>query len=95
VLDGITLVVLGRLPTDAEKRLTLGLVARTADRQAAWKEVARALAATSEGKQRSDAGGARGAFELWRASNRAADGVRLFDAPLEETPVKPLPPAKK
>ena len=52
VLDGITLVVLGRLPTDAEKRLTLGLVAKAADRKAAWLEVAKALAATGEGKQR-------------------------------------------
>ena len=54
ILDGITLVVLSRLPTDAEKRLTLGLVAKAADRKAAWLEVAMALAATGEGRQRSD-----------------------------------------
>jgi hypothetical protein len=57
ILDGITLVVLGRLPTDAEKKLTLRLVAQSNDRKAAWLEVARALASTGEGKQRSDASG--------------------------------------
>jgi hypothetical protein len=36
------------LPTDIEKRLTLGLVAKSGDRHAAWKEVAKALSATDE-----------------------------------------------
>jgi len=57
VLDGITLVVLGRLPTDSEKRLTLGLVTKSADRKAAWLEVARALAGTAEGHERSSTTG--------------------------------------
>ena len=57
ILDGITLVVLGRLPTEAEKKLTLGLIAQSADRKAAWLGVAKALAATGEGRQRSDATG--------------------------------------
>ena len=55
MLEAVSLVVLGRLPTDAEKKLTLGLVAKAADRKAAWIEVAKALAATDEGKLRSDA----------------------------------------
>ena len=64
ILDGITLVVLGRLPTDAEKKLTLGLISKAADRKAAWLEVAKALAATGEGKERSDATGSGDVIEL-------------------------------
>jgi hypothetical protein len=44
VLEALTLVTAGRLPTDVEKRLTLGLVAKANDRKAAWAEVAKALA---------------------------------------------------
>lgn len=57
ILDFITLDVLGRLPTDAEKKLTLRLVSKAADRKAAWLDVARALAETSDGKTRSDTTG--------------------------------------
>ena len=53
---------LGRLPTDAEKRLKLGLVGKAADRKAAWLEVAKALASTGESKQRSDA--AKGVIDV-------------------------------
>jgi RNA polymerase sigma factor (sigma-70 family) len=44
VLEALTLVTAGRLPTDAEKRLALGLVAKANDRKAAWAEVAKAMA---------------------------------------------------
>jgi hypothetical protein len=50
VLDGLTLALLGRLPTASEK-LTLAAVGKAADRAAAWVEVARALAATEEAKK--------------------------------------------
>jgi hypothetical protein len=49
MLEAVTLATVGRLPTDTEKRLTLGLVAKTADRSAAWVEVAKALSTTEEG----------------------------------------------
>ncbi len=49
MLEAVTLVTVGRLPTDTEKRLTLGLVAKAADRKAAWLEVAKALSATNDG----------------------------------------------
>jgi len=52
MLEAVTLATVGRLPTDAEKRLTLGLVGKTVDRKAAWVEVAKALAATEEGTKR-------------------------------------------
>jgi hypothetical protein len=51
VLDGVSLVVLGRLPTESEKRLTLATIGKAADRTAAWVEVARALSATEEAKK--------------------------------------------
>jgi hypothetical protein len=54
MLEAITLAALGRLPTDAEKRLTLGLVATAADRKAAWVGVARALSATEEATRRAE-----------------------------------------
>ncbi len=52
MLEAVTLATVGRLPTDTEKRLTLGLVAKTADRKAAWLEVAKALAGTGDGAKR-------------------------------------------
>jgi RNA polymerase sigma factor (sigma-70 family) len=51
VLDGVSLVVLGRLPTESEKRLTLATIGKAADRTAAWVEAARALSATEEAKK--------------------------------------------
>jgi hypothetical protein len=51
VLDGVSLVVLGRLPTESEKKLTLAAVGKAADKTAAWVEVAKALAATEEAKK--------------------------------------------
>jgi hypothetical protein len=50
ILDGLTLALLGRLPTASEK-LTLAAVGKAADRAAAWVEVAKALAATEEAKK--------------------------------------------
>jgi hypothetical protein len=50
VLDGVSLVVLGRLPTESERRLTLAAVGKAADRRAAWVEVAKALSATEEAR---------------------------------------------
>jgi RNA polymerase sigma factor (sigma-70 family) len=49
MLEAVTLATVGRLPTDVEKRLTLGLVAKAGDRAAAWIEVAKALSGTDEG----------------------------------------------
>jgi RNA polymerase sigma factor (sigma-70 family) len=51
VLDGVSLVVLGRLPTESEKTLTLAAVGKAADKTVAWVEVAKALSATEEAKK--------------------------------------------
>jgi hypothetical protein len=48
MLEAVTLAAAGRLPTETEKRLTLALVSKSADRKAAWVEVAKVLA--GEGK---------------------------------------------
>jgi hypothetical protein len=50
VLEAVTLAVVGRLPTDGEKRLTLAAVSKAGDRKAAWVEVAKALAGSPEAK---------------------------------------------
>jgi RNA polymerase sigma factor (sigma-70 family) len=50
VLDGVSLAVLGRLPTESEKKLTLATIGKAGDRKAAWVEAARALSATEEAK---------------------------------------------
>ena len=55
VFDGIALTVLGRLPTESEKSLTLAGVAKAPDRRAAWLDVANALAGTNEAKKHVDA----------------------------------------
>ncbi|HSQ57402.1 MAG TPA: DUF1549 domain-containing protein, partial [Gemmata sp.] len=44
ILEAVTLATSSRLPTDLEKKLTLALVAKSADRKAAWIEVAKVLA---------------------------------------------------
>jgi hypothetical protein len=46
VLEAVTLATLGRLPTDAERRVAVAAAGTAADRKAAWVAVARALAAT-------------------------------------------------
>lgn len=51
ILDGISLVIVGRLPTMNEKSLTLAAVGKAADRKAAWLDVAKALAGTDEAKK--------------------------------------------
>jgi hypothetical protein len=51
VLDALTLAAAGRLPTAAERALTLAAVSKASDRKAAWLEVARALAATDEARR--------------------------------------------
>ncbi|HEY1187670.1 MAG TPA: sigma-70 family RNA polymerase sigma factor [Gemmata sp.] len=43
LLEAVTLATLSRLPTDAEKALTLAAVGSASDRKAAWVAVARAL----------------------------------------------------
>ena len=44
VLEAVTLAAAGRLPTDPEKRLVLATIGKSADKKAAWVEVAKALA---------------------------------------------------
>jgi len=56
MLEAVTLAAVGRLPTDAEKRLTLSLVAKAQDRKGAWVEVAQALTTTEEGAKRTASG---------------------------------------
>jgi hypothetical protein len=51
MLEAVTLAAAGRLPTETEKKLTLGLVAKAADRKAAWVEVAKILNTTDDGKK--------------------------------------------
>lgn len=55
VLDAVALTVLGRLPTESEKSLTLAGVAKAPDRRAAWLGVAKALGNTDEAKKHADA----------------------------------------
>ena len=101
ILDGITLVVLGRLPSESEKKLALGLVAKAADRKAAWLEVARALASTSEGKERSDALELKDRVKLWSVIDGTPSTLESTVTPAWTTElrgtleVRPVVPAKK
>jgi RNA polymerase sigma factor (sigma-70 family) len=109
ILDFVTIDVLGRLPTETEKKLTLGLVSKAADRKAAWQEVAKALAATGAGKQRSDRGDLidldfdvielKGTIEapgdVLHLHVKPEAEVRPELAPRGNPEVKPVPPAKK
>ena len=51
ILDGLSLVILNRLPTDTEKKLILEVVTTTPDRKAAWLGVANILAGSNEAKK--------------------------------------------
>lgn len=53
VLEAVTLATLGRLPTAEEKRATLAVIGTAKDRKAAWVELGKALAASDEGKKKS------------------------------------------
>jgi RNA polymerase sigma factor (sigma-70 family) len=50
VLDALAAAVLGRLPTESERRLILAAVAKAPDKAAAWREVIAALGGTDEAK---------------------------------------------
>ncbi len=52
VLDGLSAAILGRLPTESERKLILLQVSKSPDRKAAWLEVAGTLAGTEEARQR-------------------------------------------
>jgi hypothetical protein len=54
VFDGLALTIIGRLPTESEKSLTLTGVAKAQDKRAAWLELGKALAATEEGKKHAE-----------------------------------------
>jgi RNA polymerase sigma factor (sigma-70 family) len=55
VLEAVTLAVLGRLPTVEEKRATLAVIGTAQDRKAAWLGIAKAYAASDEGKKHAGA----------------------------------------
>lgn len=55
VLEGITLAAVGRLPTPEEKRATLAVIGTAQDKKAAYVKLAKALAATEEGKKHAPA----------------------------------------
>jgi RNA polymerase sigma factor (sigma-70 family) len=51
VLEALALATLGRLPTESEKKLVLASVSKQEDKTAAWREVLKTFAGTSEAKQ--------------------------------------------
>lgn len=55
VLDGLSAAVLGRLPTESERKLILANIAKAPDKAAAWREVIGTLSGTDEAKQHADA----------------------------------------
>jgi len=55
VLEAVTLAALGRLPTKEEKRATLAVFGTAQDRKAAWVGLAKAYAASDEGKKHAGA----------------------------------------
>lgn len=54
VLETVTLAVLGRLPTAEEKRATLAVIGTAQDRKAGWIGLAKAYAASEEGKKHAE-----------------------------------------
>lgn len=55
VLDGLSAAVLGRLPTESERKLILANVAKAPDKATAWREVIGTLSGTDEARQHADA----------------------------------------
>ncbi|HVK17539.1 MAG TPA: DUF1549 domain-containing protein, partial [Fimbriiglobus sp.] len=54
VLDALSAAVLGRLPTESERKLILATVAKGQDRAAAWREVIATLGGTDEAKKHAE-----------------------------------------
>ncbi len=54
ILESLTLAITGRLPTDTEKKLVAGMVAKEKDKIAAWAGIAGTLAGTDEAKTHAD-----------------------------------------
>jgi hypothetical protein len=54
VLDALSAAVLGRLPTESERKLILAAVAKGQDKAAAWREVIATLGATDEAKKHAE-----------------------------------------
>jgi RNA polymerase sigma factor (sigma-70 family) len=54
ILESLTLAIAGRLPTDTEKKLVAGMVAKEKDKKAAWAGVAGTLASTDEAKKHAE-----------------------------------------
>ncbi len=75
ILESLTLAITGRLPTDTEKKLVAGMVAKEKDKAAAWAGIAGTLAGTDEAKKHAD-------------KLKPANGVRLWDI---QTDIKVVP----
>jgi hypothetical protein len=54
VLDALSAAILGRLPTESERRLILATVAKGQDKTAAWREVIATLGGTDEAKKHAE-----------------------------------------
>ncbi len=48
ILEGLSLAILGRLPTESERKLVLANVGKQQDKRAAWADVVKALSGTGE-----------------------------------------------
>ena len=53
-LDALSAAVLGRLPTESERKLILAAVAKGPDKAAAWREVIATLGGTDEAKRHAE-----------------------------------------
>ena len=51
MIDSLATAVLGRLPTESEKKLVLTNISKATDRRTAWSEVLQTFASTEESKQ--------------------------------------------
>jgi len=54
VLESLATATMGRLPTESEKKLVLNNLAKQQDKRAAWLDVLKTFASTTEAKQHAE-----------------------------------------
>ena len=82
ILESLTLALAGRLPTDTERKLVAGMVAKEKDKAAAWAGIAATLAGTDEAKKHAE--------KLKPGGQR----VRFFTGDIHLDLQNPAPPPK-
>ena len=91
ILESLTLAITGRLPTDTERKLVAGMVAREKDKAAAWAGIAGTLAGTDEAKTHADKLKPSNQVRYWTLVSPILLDLHSGDIPVTPVPKPPEP----